>query len=137
MSLTKYFFLKRMQRSHTYCNNCASYVQKKYEFLWFVLILALLLFVSFILYTFLLYASYFLDLNCARMMKRRERERERERERIYYQEIAILVFVQSGFMELRKKMKSYMTNVYFVQHAALKIIFTICKLTTKNRRFEC
>jgi len=33
----------------------------------------------------------------------KERERERERERIYYQEIDILVFVQSGFMELRKK----------------------------------
>ena len=53
---------------------------KKSEFMWFILILALLLFVSFILYTFLLYASYFLDLNCAWMMKRRERERERERE---------------------------------------------------------
>lgn len=64
--------------------------------------------------------------------------KRRERERIYYKEIDILVFVQSGFMELRKKNeKHYMIIVYFVQHAALEIIFTICKLTTKNRRFEC
>jgi hypothetical protein len=28
-------------------------------------------------------------------------------------------------------MKNYTTIVYFVQHAALKIIFTICKLMTK------
>ena len=129
------FFLKRMQRSHNYCNNCASYVQKKTEFLWFLLILALLLFVSLILYTFLLYASYFIDLN---LCSDGEKERERERERIYYKETDILVFVQSGFMELRKKKwKNYMIIVYFVQHVALEIIFTICKLTTKNRRFEC
>ena len=63
---------------------------------------------------------------------------KKRREMIYYQDIDILVFVQSGFMELRKKkMKNYMTIVYFVRHSALKIIFTICKLTTKNRRFEC
>jgi len=64
------------------------------------LILALLLFVSLILYTFLLYASYFIDLN---LCSDGEKERERERERIYYKETDILVFVQSGFMELRKK----------------------------------
>jgi hypothetical protein len=28
-------------------------------------------------------------------------------------------------------MKNYTTIVYFVQHAAPKIIFTVCKLTTK------
>lgn len=67
---------------------------------------------------------YFLIRNCVRMNTRRER--------IYYQQIDFLVFVQSGFVELRKKKReNYTTIVYFVQRAAPTIKFTICKLTTK------
>lgn len=34
-------------------------------------------------------------------------------------------------MELQKKMKNYTIIVYFVHHVVPKIIFTVCKLTTK------
>lgn len=34
-------------------------------------------------------------------------------------------------MELQKKIKNYMIIVYFVHHVVPKIIFTVCKLTTK------
>jgi len=101
--------------------------KKNFEFMWFILILALFLFVSFILYTFLLYASYFLDLNfCS------DDEKERERKNLLPGNRDFSVCTVRLHGAAKKKMKNYMTIVYFVHHAALEIIFTICKLTTKK-----
>jgi len=49
---------------------------------------------------------YFLIRNCVRMNTRRER--------IYYQQIDFLVFVQSGFVELRKKKEKIIRLLYIL-----------------------